>query len=57
MKLRIVAGGIFGAEGEYPVGYEFETDAAIPDGWAGKVIVIEDEPKPKAKAITNPKGE
>ena len=56
MKLRIVAGGIFGAEGEYPVGYEFEA-AYLPEGWAGKVIVIEDEPKPKAKAITNPKGE
>jgi hypothetical protein len=56
MKLRIIAGGIFGANGEYAVGHEFETDAEIPAGWAGKVIIIEDEPNSDAKAVTNPKA-
>ena len=56
MRLRIIAGGIFGADGELPVGFEFDTVSEIPAGWAGKIIVIEDEPKPAAKAVTNPKG-
>jgi hypothetical protein len=57
MKLRITASGIYGANGEYPIGHEFETDAAIPDGWAGKVLVVEEAPKPAAKAVVNPKAE
>ena len=52
MKIRITAGGIFGADGETPVGTEL-TVKDEPKGWDGRYEVIgEDEGK---KAVTNPK--
>lgn len=56
MKIRIIAGGIYGAAGEYPIGHEFETAGPIPDGWTDKVEVVETEPVADAKAVVNPKG-
>ncbi len=53
MKIRITAPGIFGAKGEIPVGAEFEI-SAIPEGWTGRVAVLEEGPKPEAKPVTNP---
>ena len=53
MRIRIIAGGIFGNDGEYPIGTEFDVDA-IPPGWARKVEVIKDDPAPEAVAVTNP---
>lgn len=53
MKIRITAPGIFGAKGEIPVGADFEV-TAVPEGWAGRVTLLEEVPKPKAKPVTNP---
>lgn len=46
-RIRITGPGIFGARvtddnvrGEYPVGHEFDTDADLPAGWAGKAEII-----------------
>lgn len=53
MKIRIIAGGIFGADGEIPIGTEIELKSA-PEAWAGRYVVVgEDAPK-GAKAVTNP---
>ena len=47
IKIRITAAGIHGKPteenptGEYPVGYEFETDAEMPAGWAGRAEVVQ----------------
>lgn len=53
MKIRITAGGIYGAEGkELPIGTEL-TVKDEPQGWDGRYEVIgDDEGK---KAVTNPK--
>ena len=54
MKLRIIAGGIYGANGELPIGMEFTISGDIPSGWAERVEVIEDAPAAGAP-ITNPR--
>lgn len=54
MKIRITAPGIYGASGEIPVGTEFDIKGDIPAGWAGHVEVIQPDPKPEAKPVTNP---
>lgn len=53
MKIRITAPGFFGAQGEIPVGAEFEV-SGVPEGWAGRVAVLEEGPKPEAKPVANP---
>jgi hypothetical protein len=61
IKIRITAAGIHGKPteenptGEYPVGYEFETDAEMPAGWVGRAEVVQPEPKAGSKPITNDK--
>lgn len=52
MKIRIIANGIFGADGEIPIGTEFDVKDE-PKGWAGRYEVVS-TPK-KRKAVTNPK--
>lgn len=52
MKIRISAGGIFGANGEVPIGTEVEL-AEAPAGWAGRYQVISEGPKEAAVALTN----
>lgn len=54
MKLRIIAGGIYGANGELPIGMEFTISGAIPPGWAERVEVIEEAPS-AGVPITNPR--
>lgn len=58
-KIRITGAGIYGqptdenSSGEYPVGYEFETDAAMPAGWAGRAIVVGEEPAENSSFVVN----
>ena len=54
MKIRIIAGGIYGADGELPIGSEFTISGAIPPGWIDRVEVIEAAPD-NAEPITNPR--
>lgn len=56
MKIRITGRGIYGVEGEVPVGTEFTISGDPPVGWVGKYEVIQDDPKPAAKPVTNPKS-
>lgn len=51
-RIRITGSGIHGApvsnenpNGEYPVGYEFDTDAYLPAGWIGRAEVISEGAK------------
>lgn len=53
MRIRITANGIYGA-GPLKIGTEFELANVPPPGWAGKYIVIDDEPKKSKKAVVNP---
>lgn len=53
-KIEIIANGIYGADGEYPIGTTLDVDE-IPAGWAGKVHMIKDKPADGAKPVTNPK--
>ncbi|WP_293921137.1 hypothetical protein [Sphingobium sp. UBA5915] len=53
MKIRIIAGGIFGALGELPIGTELEVREA-PAGWAGRYEIVGKEPAKEAQPVTNP---
>ena len=48
MKIKITARGIYGGDGEIPVGTELSVSEA-PKGWAGRYVVLQDKPAPKAK--------
>lgn len=58
-KIRITGAGIYGQptdenpSGEYPVGYEFETDATMPAGWAGRAIVVGEQPAENSSFVVN----
>ncbi len=59
-RIRITAPGIYGQEpteanptGEYPIGFEFNTDSKLPEGWKGKYHVVEHGPAEGSVAITN----
>lgn len=54
MRIRVIKPGIYGADGQIPVGTEFSIKGEVPAGWAGRVEVIQADPKPEAKAVTNP---
>jgi len=51
MKIRIIAGGIYGADGEIPISSEHLV-SSVPPGWASRVKVLEDD-LADAVAITN----
>lgn len=58
-KIRITGGGIHGLpitdenpSGEYPIGYEFETDADLPPAWEGRAIVVGEKPKEGSVFLT-----
>lgn len=54
VTIKITAGGIFGAEGEIPVGTEI-TLKNEPKGWEGRYVVISGGAAAEAKtAVTNP---
>jgi hypothetical protein len=56
-RIRITGAGIYGQPtdnnptGEIPIGTEFETDAALPTGWAGRAVIVGEEPKPGAQFV------
>ena len=53
MKIRITAGGIYGANGEIPVGTEIDVTEA-PKGWAGRFEIVGKDPVKEATPVTNP---
>lgn len=55
MKIRITAGGIYGRDGEIPIGAEFDVEEA-PEAWAGRFEVVGKAPAKDAVAVTNPAG-
>lgn len=42
LRIEIIAGGIYGATGEVPVGSVHEV-STVPEGWLAKVRVLADE--------------
>ena len=54
MRIRVIAGGIWGANGELPIGAELTIGGPVPPGWVQLVEVI-DEPSADAAPITNPR--
>ena len=53
MKIRITAGGIYGAKGEIAIGTEFDVKEA-PRGWDGRYEVVSREVPKEAVPVTNP---
>ncbi|EJU15163.1 hypothetical protein LH128_00230 [Sphingomonas sp. LH128] len=53
MKIRITAGGIYGAKGEIAIGTEFEVKEA-PKGWDGRYEIIGKDAPKEAVPVTNP---
>lgn len=53
MRIRIIATGIYGADGELPIGTELDVSEE-PTGWAGRYEIVTPEPAPKAQ--TQPKS-
>lgn len=51
-KIEIIAGGIWGGDGEVPVGSVHDV-ASVPDGWAEKVRVLTDDAPADAVPLTN----
>lgn len=49
-RIRITGSGIHGnltpdnPSGEYPIGFEFDTDGDLPDGWKGRAVIVGEEP-------------
>lgn len=39
--------------GEYPIGYEFETNSDLPAGWVGRAVLVGEEPKPGSVFVAN----
>lgn len=60
-RIRITGAGIHGAPtagnptGEYPIGYEFETDADLPVGWKGRAVLVGEDSE-DAEFVTGSTG-
>lgn len=54
MRVKITAGGIYGADGEIPIGTEITVENE-PLGWAGRYEVISGDEDGKT-AVINPEG-
>lgn len=54
MKIRITGRGIYSGPNakELPIGHEMNVDA-IPDGWAGRCIVLDAQNTDGKTAVTN----
>lgn len=52
MRVKITAGGIYGADGEIPIGTEL-TVASEPKGWAGRYEIVSRDDGKKTP-VTNP---
>lgn len=48
MKIRITASGIYGADGEVPIGTEFDVSEA-PVGWEGRFEIVQEAPAKNSK--------
>lgn len=55
MRIKITAGGIYGAEGEVAIGTEV-TLAEVPEGWEGRYTVIDADDTEGKEPITNDDG-
>lgn len=56
MRIQITAGGIYGADGEIPIGTKL-TVKTEPTGWAGRYTVLDgDDAADEKTAVTNPAG-
>ena len=53
MKIEITAGGIFGADGEIPVGTIVDVKSE-PKGWTGRYRVVSGGSKEGKTAVANP---
>jgi hypothetical protein len=53
MKIRITAGGIYGAKGEIAIGTEFEVKD-VPNGWDGRYEIVGKDASKDAVPVTNP---
>lgn len=59
IRIKITGKGIHGMPsddnptGEYPIGYEFDTDAEFPAGWAGRAEVVRGAAKADSVPVTN----
>lgn len=53
MKIKITGRGIYGGSGEIAIGTELTVKEA-PKGWAGRYVVLNDDPAEGAVAVTNP---
>ena len=53
MRIKIIATGIYGTRGELPIGSELDVSEE-PTGWAGRYVVITQEPQAPLTADTAP---
>lgn len=54
MRIKITGRGIYGGDGEIPVGAEFEVKEA-PRNWAGRYVVLDNKLAPQEKVfVANP---
>ncbi|WP_305096472.1 hypothetical protein [Croceibacterium aestuarii] len=53
MRIRLTAEptGIYGAKGQFPTGTELDVKD-VPAGWAGRYIVVGEDPKEGSVALT-----
>lgn len=54
MRVKITAGGIYGADGEIPIGTEITVENE-PVGWAGRYEIVSGDEAGKT-AVINPEG-
>lgn len=54
MKIRIISGGIYGANGEIAIGTEFDVERE-PEGWDGRYEIVGKAPK-DAEFVTGQGG-
>lgn len=55
MKIRIIAGGIYGTDGELPIGSIHEISSPIPAGWLDRVVVIDELPVDAVPVTPSPR--
>lgn len=54
-RYRVTDGGLFGADGELPVGFEFDMKDSVPAGWASKVALLSSTSvTPAHEPVVNP---
>jgi|TARA_R100000093_G_scaffold64878_1_gene35837 hypothetical protein len=56
MRIEITGRGIYGRDGEIPIGTQVDLKSE-PLGWRGRYKIVTDDPKSDAQPITNPARE